>query len=90
MSLMADIIELIRKEIETPNPDVSDIMLAMIVNIARVEVSLVTVHDYIFFKGRRPFQVLTSIACIWRSNKISKTYHGIEGNGETTRWVRKG
>lgn len=40
MSLLVEIMELVRKELEGPDPNVGDVMLATIINIARVEVSL--------------------------------------------------
>ena len=46
ISLMVEIVGLMRKEIDKPKPDVSDIMLATIINLARVEVCLCTLHNY--------------------------------------------
>ena len=44
MSLLIEIVELLRKNINNAKPNISDIMLAAIINIARVEVSLCAIE----------------------------------------------
>jgi hypothetical protein len=88
ISLMIEIVGLIRKEINAPNPNISDIMLATIIDITRVEVSLYAIHNYSYAIAR-PWNILTSKANIRRPHKISKPYEGFEGNGETPRWTRE-
>jgi hypothetical protein len=48
MSLMLEIVKLIWKEINALNPNVSSIILATIITIARVEVSLYATHKHCY------------------------------------------